>query len=188
MDSLPRSEAAHSLSRRSFVLLLAAATCAGVLGAPTSAQTQTNLWREYRRDDLGFRVELPGEPKIETEEKKDAHEPWIRTVSAEVDSGGLLLGISYQEYRAALDPEEQFRLQREGFRLMGQAPSRETALQLRYPGREFVVESEHLNLVLRLFVVENRTLTLQAIGGRTIHNDPAVRRFLDSLALLPRAN
>src|SRR6516225_5332195 len=50
---------ALNLSRRSF---LAAGACAWSVLGPKPARGQGGIWQEYRRDDVGFRIEMPGEP------------------------------------------------------------------------------------------------------------------------------
>jgi hypothetical protein len=38
--------------------------------------------------------------------------------------------------------------------------------------------------VNRLVIVDNRAIAIGALGDRSIHGNPTVRRFLDSLTLL----
>src|SRR5215470_11205621 len=79
MDML--SARIFAAARRTGAALLVAAAIApagvALATAPAAAQTKhqyefdpTKLtWQEYRRDDLGFRIEMPGEPKVLDDQK-----------------------------------------------------------------------------------------------------------------------
>ncbi len=101
-------------SRRRVMSALAGAatTLTSLAVHSTAAQAEAAAaWREYRNADLGFRVELPGEPKVE-EQPGDASDPWIRTVEAQVELNDVLLGAHCTEYRAAIKADEQQKMQR----------------------------------------------------------------------------
>jgi hypothetical protein len=53
------------------------------------------------------------------------------------------------------------------------------------PAREYIREADDdLNFVARIVVVGNRAIAAGSFGERSIHGNPAVLRFLDSLTLL----
>ena len=111
----------------------------GRVGLKT-ARAQGDVWREYRRDDLGFRVEMPGEPKIKVEEDEDK-DIRIRTVDAEVTYEQVLFDVHCNEYKQVMPAEEAFRLFREGMRFGGIPVTREAPLVMNgLPAREFVGE------------------------------------------------
>src|SRR5438552_18022162 len=71
-----RGTNANDLSRRT-IILASPALVSGFLGLQT-ARAQQTLWREYRRDDLGFRIEMPSEPMIE-EKDDEFRDIWVRS-------------------------------------------------------------------------------------------------------------
>jgi 3-methyladenine DNA glycosylase AlkC len=50
--------------------------------------------------------------------------------------------------------------------------------------REFIREADDVNYIHRMVIVGNRTISVSVFGERSIHGNPTVRRFLDSLTLL----
>ena len=172
------------LSRRSLMLFLAAAASAPAVLVLKTARAQGDIWREYRRDDLGFRIEMPGEPKVEVKED-DIKDIWIRSVDVQVEHEQMLLGVHYTEYKNVVSAEEQFSVLREGLRLGTIPATREIPLVVNgFPAREFIGDSEGLNFIHRLVVVDNLTIAVDAHGDRSIHSSPTVRRLLDSFKLL----
>ena len=172
--------------RRVMSALAGAATTLTLLTVhSTAAQAEAAAaWREYRNADLGFRVELPGEPKVE-EQPGDASDPWIRTVEAQVELNDMLLGVHCTENRAAMSAEEQYKQQREGMVAGGMPVTREEARTVSgNPAREFIRESGDLNYIYRVVNVGKRTVAVSAFGEKNIHGNPTVRRFLDSLTPL----
>jgi hypothetical protein len=168
-----------ALSRRSLMLALAASTAAP---AVRDAQAQADGWREYRREDLGFRIEMPGVPEIE-EETGDLTQNMIRSINAtvEVDDTAIIFGVTFTTYKAVA-AETWFKLFREGLSRIG-APITETPITINgFPGRELVIESETIGGVYRTVVMDDATVTAAAIGDR--RGNPAVARFLDSFTLL----
>jgi len=179
----------RNLSRRRLVSALAgaAATVTSLALLASAARAQAPAWREYRNAALGFRVEMPGEPKVE-EQPGDANDPWIRTVEAKVELNDVLLGAHCTENRAAIPPEEQHKLQRESLVAGGMPVTREEPRTVSgVPARDFIRESDDLNYIYRMVVVGNRMIAASAFGDRSIHRNPTVRRFLDSLTLLQGA-
>jgi hypothetical protein len=176
----------RSWSRRRFVSTLAALAAAStsVDLVPRAAWAQAPAWKEYRNNDMGFRVEMPGVPKVE-EQNGDASDPFIRTVEAQVELNDMLLGVHCTENRAAMSAEEQYKQQREGMVAGGMPVTREEARTVSgNPAREFIRESGDLNYIYRVVNVGKRTIAVSAFGENNIHGNPTVRRFLDSLTLL----
>jgi hypothetical protein len=173
--------------RRLMSVLAAAAASTSVVLVPTMARAEADEddWQEYRRDDLGFRVEMPGEPKVEVKEE-ESKDILLRSTDALVDyDDDVLLNVHCSEYRDAVSAEEEFRLFRAGMRLAGLAVTSEKARMINgVPAREFIRESGDINFIRRLVVVGNRTIGVSAEGDRDIHDSAAVRRFLDSFMLL----
>jgi hypothetical protein len=180
----PRSSLAEaSVSRRSLMSGLAAATASVALFS-TASWAQAPAWKEYRNTEMGFRIEMPGTPKVE-EQNGDASEPWTRIVSAQVELNDMILGVQCAENRAATSAEEQYKRQREEMVAGGMPVTREEARTVSgNPAREFIRESGDLNYIYRVVNVGKRTIAVSVFGEKNIHGNPNVRRFLDSLTLL----
>jgi hypothetical protein len=175
-----------SMSRRSLMSGLAAAAASFALPS-TAVRAQTPAWREYRNTAMGFRVEMPGAPKVE-EQNGDPSDPFIRSVEAQVELNDMILGVHSTENRAATSAEEQYKLQREGMVAGGMPVTREEARTVSgNPARDFIRESGDLNYIYRVVNVGKRTIAVSVFGERNIHGHPNVRRFLDSLTLLQGA-
>ena len=98
------------------------------------------------------------------------------------------LALHCTENRAAMAPEEQHKQQREGMVAGGMPVTREEPRTVSgVPARDFIRESDDLNYIYRMVVVGNRMIAASAFGDRSIHRNPTVRRFLDSLTLLQGA-
>jgi hypothetical protein len=189
----PERQAAESarrkndFSRRRFMYLLAVVTSTSAVLGLNAARTQGSVWREYRRDDLGFRIEMPGEPKIEVKDN-EFKDNWIRSVGAQVQYEEMLFAVDYAEYRQIHSADDELRTFREGMRLTG-FTTREIPLVVDgFPACDFIEESElSINFIHRVVVVENVIIIISVVGGRSIHSSPTGRRVLDSFRLLRRA-
>ena len=181
--SLRSPFATPSLSRRRLMSGLAAATAAAGL-VSTAAWAQTPAWREYRNNEMGFRVEMPGAPKVE-EQSGDPSDPFVKSIDAQVELNDMLLGVHCTENRAAASAEDQYKQQREGMVAGGMPVTREEARTVSgNPARDFIRESDDVNFVYRVVNVGKRTVGVSVFGERSIHGNPNARRFLDSLTLL----
>src|SRR5215467_9950210 len=81
------------------------------------------VWQEYRRTDLGFRVEMPGVPQMEAEQ-----DDLTWSIEAHVDYEQTLFAICWQEWSSAQIEEELAASLRKGARAAGMAVNRETPL------------------------------------------------------------
>jgi hypothetical protein len=172
------------LSRRRFIASVIAAAPALLL-VSSAAHAQADVWREYHREDLGFRIEMPGDPTVENEEDKDLG---LSTMNAEVDYEDMTFGVQWNEWKRPLPAEETFSLWREGMRISGMGVTSErTFLMNGFPGREFLRESDDFNYVRREVVAGNLVINATVIGERAMHRNPAVSRYLDSFMLLRSA-
>lgn len=155
--------------------------------APTPAAAQD--WQEYRRDDFGFRIEMPGKPTIETEESSEADMP-VKSTSAELDVDDVLYSVVHDQYgKGALasrpiDPwldESRDLIQK----ILGVKVTREERLTMNgFPAREIVFETDGFHAVIRIVVLGDRTVKVGAIGHEPLKGKPAVERFLRSFTLL----
>jgi hypothetical protein len=171
---------APRLSRRACLPLLAS-----VLLAPAAAPARAQAWQTYRRADLGFEVEMPGKPTVEERVDEFTKE---RIFSAEVQHDGVLFGASYQEFKLGISLKQEIEAQHQAADYLNGKVVRETALEMNnIPGREFVIDTDGAVLMLRFYFVKDRRIGISVSGDRSVHERPAVRRFVDSFKLLPTA-
>jgi hypothetical protein len=181
IDAAEGVNGGRRLSRRSFLCGVAAATPVVLTVRPSRAQD--TVWREYRRPDLGFRIEMPGDPKIETEEDDQ-----MRSIDARVDYGSIILGVAWQDFKSSQSDATLSARFREGMRLAGMPVTSETSLLTNgFPTHKFIRESDGLNYVQVYVVIGNQTIAASAVGDRGLHSSPTVRRFFDSFTLLRSA-
>src|SRR5262245_52260879 len=95
----------YNFSRRSF---LVSGACISALLVPTAARAQANIWQEYRRDDVGFRIEMPGEPKLKIE-KGDPGDNWITSTNAQVRYQHELFDVSWTEFKGIVAVEDEYK-------------------------------------------------------------------------------
>ena len=55
-------------SRRRLVSVLAAAASTSAVLVATTSPARADDWEEFFREDLGFRIEMPGEPEVDVKE------------------------------------------------------------------------------------------------------------------------
>jgi hypothetical protein len=111
----------------------------------------------------------------------------VRLIDAQIydDEDDNLFGVHCSEYRDPVSAEHEYRLFREGMRLGGLAVSRESALMIgNIVAREFTRESDGINFVHRLLIVDRQTIGISVYGDRSIHDSREVQRFLRSFMLL----
>jgi hypothetical protein len=175
----------RSMSRRAFLPLFVGAALSPAVLMPQQARAQGVSWQIYRPDGLGFEAEMPGEPKIKVE-KGERDDVIVRAVDAEVDVDQTTFGAYFQEVRKLLSMREELLGQQLFARGLEGRVTREVAFTMNgFEGREFAIESTVLNAIVRLVLVKNRRIALSAIGDRAVDGNAVVRRFLDSLKLVP---
>jgi acetyl esterase/lipase len=182
-ECVERRCSSAQLSRRSCLPLLAAVVLSPVLPARAG-----DVWQAYRRDDLGFEVEMPGTPKIEVEESQDQDDPSVKSVSAEVTFEDTLFAAGYQEYRRPTSVEEEVVGQRWVARTMPAKIASETRFVMNgQPGVEVVFDGMGGTafMIVRIVVAGNRRFLVSVIGSQGGPDNPSARRFLNSFKLLP---
>ena len=177
----PALAATMNSSRRSF---LAAGACASFVLWPKVARVQGDIWQEYRRDDAGFRIEMPGAPKIRVE-KGNPGDNWTTSTNAQVRYQHEIFDVSWTEFKGIVSVEDEYTRFRDLMTGAGYQIDEDIPLTLNdVPAREFIIETGNINFVRRIMAVRNFALAIHATGSRNIHNSPTVRRFLDSFKLL----
>lgn len=171
----------RSMSRRSLLPLIAGAALSPVLLAPSAVRAQGANWQLYRREDLGFEIEMPGRPEVR-EDRIDG----MRSIDAEIDVDRILFGASYHEFEEDISVEQVAAAQRMAARQLGIKATRVTTIKVNgVAGLDVVSESDALSMVLRIIIKEKRSISAGATGHGLLSENPVVRRFLDSLKLLP---
>ena len=174
----------NPMSRRALLPLIAATAVLPALLVPSAVRAQ-GVWQIYRRDDLGFEIDMPGKPKIEVEEfEKD--DPAVKSITAVVDVDQMSYSANHYEYRGPISLEEEALAQQLLARGLEARTVWETLFTINgIEGREISMESDGLNAIQRIVAIRNRRILISVMGGRSIHANAMVRRFLDSLKLLP---
>jgi hypothetical protein len=173
----------RSMSRRAFLPLVAGAALSPVVLVPRSARAQGLAWQIYRREDLGFEIEMPGRPEIR-KESIDGQ----ASVEVTVDVDRMHFGIGYKEYEEAISVQEMAAAQRLVARAHGSTIARETVITMNgFPGLDVIMESNLLSMAMRVVLIPERKRSISAMvsGDGRLSEDVSVRRFIDSFKLLP---
>lgn len=106
-----RAASSRALARRRFVWLGAGAALAATVWPAAAQDGPLETWQIYRPDGLGFEIEFPGVPKLETEIEDhggETHLP-IKTIDAEVVFYDDIFSLRHEAYRRAPSLAEESR-------------------------------------------------------------------------------
>ena len=169
------------ISRRS--VLMVGACALSILG-PKLAHAQGDIWQEYRRDEVGFRIEMPGAPRVRVQRARPENN-WITTTGALVRYQNEIFDVVSTEFKDIVAVEDEYTRFRDMMAAAGYPIEEDIPLTLdEVPAREFIIETGAINFVRRILVVRNFAIGIHAMGSRNIQYSPTVRRFLDSFRLL----
>ena len=176
------------ISRRAAMSTLAggSAVLTSLMLPSTPARAQAAAWREYRDEEMGFRVEMPGGFKVRHDDG-EAKDPWVKSIYAKINIDGMSMQATGIVYRGTPSVEEIYKLTQNCTGILGKlcATREERRVVSGMPAREYIREADDdLNFIARIVVVGNRAIAVGVIGERSIHGNPAVLRFVDSLTLL----
>jgi hypothetical protein len=170
-----------NVSRRNF---LVGGACASSGLGPELARAQGSIWQEYRRDDAGFRIELPGAPRIRVQRGRPDNN-WITTTGALVHYQNEIFDVTSTEFKDVVAVEVEYKRFRDMMAGAGYQIEEDIPLSLDdVPAREFIIETGSINFVRRILAVRNFAISIHAMGARNVQYSPTVRRFLDSFKLL----
>jgi hypothetical protein len=130
---------------------------------------KVDIWKPYRREDLGFEVELPGEPKIEEEQNEES-----KSIYAEVSFVGMMFGVDHVTFRRDVTITEVARQQLEAAKSLKSRIAREAPFTLGgYPAIEIVRDIEGAFVsIMRVVAIGNRAIAFNVLGGPDIAADP----------------
>jgi hypothetical protein len=169
------------LSRRRFLI---ASACASSGLGPKLARAQGSIWQEYRRDDAGFRIEMPGAPRIRVQRGRPDNN-WITTTGALVRFQNEIFDVTSTEFKEIVAVEDEYTRFRDMMAAAGYQIEEDIPLTVDdVPAREFVIETGAINFVRRILAVRNFAISIHVMGARNIQYSPTVRRFMDSFKLL----
>ena len=173
--------ATMNFSRRSFLL---AGACASLGVRPELARAQGSVWQEYRREDVGFRIEMPGAPRIRVQRARPDSN-WTTTTGALVHYQHEIFDVVWTEFKDTVVVEDEYARFRDMMIGAGYQIEEDIPLSLSdVPAREFVIETGSINFVRRILAVRNVAIGIHVMGARNVQYSPTARRFLDSFRLL----
>ena len=181
------------LARRTLLTLLATVALAGVGGMPVSAQD----WRVYRPEGFGFRVELPADPEIFTEQKTSQRYGALTETRAMVEFEDVDIFVGHVEYHEATPPSlhDYVKGFREGISKLAPLTlldDREIIIS-GVPGRELALtfknDFNNGKTIMRFVIAANRLLQFHVSRNQPddlkVEDHPIASRFLRSISLLP---
>ena len=189
-------KAIWGMSRRAWLPLLVAAVLTPAIlvltPAPVVAQTKHEYkfnpaklsWQEYRRDDLGFRIEMPGAPEVMADESPDK---LSKETSAELMFDRVTFAVIVREspqigaLTFAQADEELVYFANCLEPLWGVKPKLTRFTMNGTPGLEFIFERKDWIMHYRA-VVYGGSLIVVSVDDSI---GQAAQRFLKSFALLP---
>ncbi len=146
-----------------------------VIGLPASAKGQS--WQEYRPEGIGFRIEMPGKPKLETRQTKAGKTAYHAVVGLKDMAFLVVYGAKdVADSDSALDAVVKAvaadnKLLNSKKEMIGASPAR----------RILVEDADKDQFEFRIVIADNRLIqaTFAGPAGNLLG-----RRFLDSLAIL----
>jgi len=175
----PRIGPEHRHVTRRALLLLLAGHVLTVLDSEI-LRAQTEAWREFRWDDLGFRIEMPGTPIVD-DEKPLPTDHWTRMLDVRVEYEQIFLGLAYIQFKQRRSEEEWFTTFVRTLSSVG-ATITETPVSIDgFRGREIFSELFDVKATHRTFALRNNAFVSITAGAS--RDNPNARRFLDSMML-----
>lgn len=157
-----------------------------VFAAAADAAAQN--WNEYRPENGGFRIELPGTPKLNTVPIPVGNDETAPMTEAVVEAGKVSYLVSWLEYperlSRAVPAEQVLDRVRDGMAADGMLRSEKALAGGNSAGREFLVIQPSRNAAVRIWWAGSRLYQLTVTGGDEIATQPDTRRFLDSFNLV----
>jgi hypothetical protein len=199
MQMLPGSDWRVRLRETCFPFLAVAIVSSVLVSVPTPVAAQTKLeykfdpakltWQEYRRADLGFRVEFPAEPMITVNESPDKRS---KEIFLEAMFDRATFGMTVWEFpgRGRMTQEQANEtlghIARSLQLTFGLEPRVSQFTMSGAPGREDIFEFKDSIMQYRAVVYSGRVIQISfARDLPDVDIQPAGERFLISFTLLP---
>jgi hypothetical protein len=158
---------------------------------PALTKTFAQSWQEYRRDDCGVKIEMPGSPQITEQEIADAgNKETVRWTRAELDRKEASLSISCRQFGRDIrhrpidmyvDNIRKLTEAALGVKVTGQ----NQLVVNNKPVRELLIETDGFYLITRMVFLEDRIIEMTVTSIRPLADNPVANRFLRSFELLP---
>jgi hypothetical protein len=156
----------------------AATALALVAAVPTMARAQS--WEEYRPAGIGFRIEMPGKPKLETQKTKAGNT--AHYAIAKYRDMAFLATYDDKHERKADDREGLLESVVKSFTEGKKVLSSKKEIIGGYPARRVVLEDDDKDkFEARIVITDDRLIQAIFIGPA---GNALGRRFLDSLAVV----
>jgi hypothetical protein len=160
-----------------------------VLAAFTPATAQQ--WVEHRPAGAGYRIEFPGAPAIESEDRHNkAGRPYKLTMASYQPSRNVVFMVSHADWEpTAVDPDLQAELDRA--RDGGLQNSKGTLLEEKRltvgdtPARRILADIPQGRTVQLIVLSSSRIYHVIALVPAGWEDGPDIKRFLQSFALVP---
>ena len=177
----------NSLSRR--LRARAYATLALSPISFASAVTKTRRWRQYRRDDLGFEVEMPGTPKIQ--ENTDQGAVYGKGISAVIEVEDVLFVAVHVDLSRPTSITELLSFEHSKLRaLMATTGSVKSKFFITNGliGAEIITDLGELSRITikRSVTVGSSFFEARAHFAHSSRDNRSIRRFLNSFKLTTR--
>jgi len=156
----------------------AATALALVAAVPTMARAQS--WEEYRPAGIGFRIEMPGKPKLETQKTKAGNT--AHYAIAKYRDMAFLATYDDKHEKKADDREGLLESVVKSFTEGKKVLSSKKEMIGGYPARRVVLEDDDKDkFEARIVITDDRLIQAIFIGPA---GNALGRRFLDSLAVV----
>ena len=147
------------------------------LAMPATTQAQT--WDEYRPDGIGFRVEMPGKPKLETQTSKGGNKAYHASVGMRNMAFVVMYGDKDDK---PLDADRLLDAAVKGMtddkKVLSSKKDMIGGLSAR---RVLVEDADKDNIEARIVIANGRLIQAIVVGPA---RNATGRRFLDSLAVV----
>ena len=156
----------------------AAIALALLAAVPTTARAQS--WEEYRPAGIGFRIEMPGKPKLETQKTKAGNNAYYAI--ATYRNMAFLATYDDKHEKKAGDREGLLESVVKSFTEGKKVLSSKKEMIGGYPARRVVLEDDDKDkFEARIVITDDRLIQAIFIGPA---GNALGRRFLDSLAIV----
>jgi hypothetical protein len=149
-----------------------------VSGLPAKTHAQT--WDEYRPTGIGFRIEMPGKPKLETQKTKAGNTAYQAIVGFRDMAFLAIYGT--KDEKSPLDTNTLLDAVVKGMTEGKTVLSSKTDMIGGYPARRILIEDADKDKIeARIVLADNRLIQALFVGPA---GNPLGRRFLDSFAIV----